>query len=532
MSCRRTHRLPGVAHPRRRSRALALVATLAAAGALGACREAKRPGEPPRDVLLITVDTLRADHVTYWNYPRPTTNLGFGEAEWISGRALAIDDLAGQGVAFANAFAPRGQTFPSVATLMTGATPFEHGSVDNRDRLRDDVVTLAERLGEAGFATGGFTANRLLVPGSGIEQGFDRFFPAAEQVLAYFGDPNRDRDRDVLAAASEWVTAQRAAEPDRPTFTWVHLMGPHLPYDPAPLGDTDFAAQFVDPYYEGEADGSREFLDAAYAEDRPLSGLDVQQVVSYYDAEIARVNRLLNGFLYVYGRIDEPDGVRPLERTLLVFAADHGEELYQRNRYWAHSKSVYSSVLHVPLFFRHPKSLTGRRVMAELVTLADVAPTICDWFELEPPNDASGRSLLPTFYENDPREFAPSPAFGHWRDSIFTVRTEHWRLVWNPDGVQPDDPPAGPYHVPPLALYDLERDPLELVDCAAAHPKVVAKLLDQLQQWIASQPVDRERQRELGADRAAALEALGYIDGDEARRAGAETRADPEDGAE
>ncbi|MEO0652961.1 MAG: sulfatase, partial [Planctomycetota bacterium] len=402
-------------------------------GLVAACSEPERPGTPPRDLLLITVDTLRADHLTSWLYPLPTTELPSTDEDRALGRDLAIDDLAREGVAFAKAFAPRGQTFPSVASLMTGATPFEHGSIDNRDLLDARVETLAERFSEAGFATGAFTANRLLVPGSGIEQGFETFFPTPAEVPALYDDPSVDRDYQVLVRAGQWIDAQRAADPQRPLFTWVHLMGPHLPYDPRPIGKgEDFATLFTDPTYAGSADGSRAFLDTAYAEGRPLDGQDVAHVVALYDGEIARINRLVYSFLYRYGRIDAENEPRYLEDTLLVFASDHGEELYQRNGYWAHSKSVYSSVLHVPLFFRHPASLTGQRVMGELVTLQDVAPTVLDWFELAPFKGSSGRSLLPLVDSYVERPFESRPAFAHWRDRVFTVFDGRWRLVWNP----------------------------------------------------------------------------------------------------
>jgi choline-sulfatase len=508
---------------RRRAR-LALAAALP--GLCLACAEPRRPGTPPRDVLLVTVDTLRADHLSSWLYPLPTSYLPSSDEDRRAGRDLALDDLAQEGVAFARAFAPRGQTFPSTASLMTGATPFEHGAVDNRDLLGQEVETLAERLSEAGFATGGFTANRLLVPGSGIEQGFDRFYPAGEELDALYTDPTADRDYQVLANASRWIESMRAAEPDRPLFTWIHLMGPHLPYAPLPIGgvDADYATLFADPDYTGGADGSREFLDTAYAQGRALSGEDVARVVALYDAEIARVNRLLSLFLMVYGHIDREGEPRHLESTLLIFAADHGEELYQRNGYWAHSKSVYSSVLHVPLFFRHPASLTGSRVLGELVGLADVAPTILDLFGLEPLPGASGRSLLPLIDSHVERPFESRNVYGHWRDRIFTVTDGRHRLVWNPDGIEPDDPPAGAYPIPPLALFDMERDPLELRDVSAQEPEIAAALLEDLQRWTASQPIDAARQRELGVERARALRALGYIDEQEAQGAGVDGR--------
>ena len=489
------------------------VSVLASACLVAACTPGSRPGTPPRDLLLITVDTLRADHLSSWLYPRTTSRSTASAAERDAGNAFGIDELAAGGVVFANAFAPRGQTFPAIVTLMTGRNPFGHGAIDNVDRFTSDVPTLAELLSAEGFRCGAFTTNRLLGPGvgpdgrpgapSGVERGFrSKFFQD-------FASP--DRDLAAVQAAAEWVQAQRA-DGDPPLFTWIHLMGPHLPYDPAPLHGTDFASLFTDPDYAGPADGSREFLDGAYAEGRALSGEDVNHVVSLYDGEIARVSRLVELFCLVYDDLEGVAEGRGLDRTLLVFAGDHGEELYQRNGYWAHSKSVYGSVLHVPFFLRHPPSLTGRRVLAELVGLEDVLPTLCDWLELPVPPGMDGRSLLPLVDSHVVRPFESRPAFGHWRGDVFSVRTPDWRLVWNPGRVEPDDPPVGPYPIPELALFDVRRDPLELHDVAAEHPAVVEDLRDLLADWVAGVELPSGARTIVDPARMQSLIDLGYAD--------------------
>lgn len=482
------------------------VAVGLAAGLTGACSEVPRPGTPPRHLLLVTVDTLRADHLSSWLYPLETSSYPLDPVTRGGARDDSIDGLARAGVSFARAYAPRGQTFPSIATLMTGLSPLEHGARDNRDTLPEDVETLAEVLTAAGFTTGAFTANQLLAPGSGIERGFSHF------VCDWRSE---DRDLAVLQAASRWVEEQSAAGAKR-LFTWVHLMGPHLPYAPLPFQGYDFDRIFADPTYDGPANGSREFLDPAYEQGLALSPRDVARVVASYDGEIARINRLLGLFLLGYAQRG-PDRDR-LEDTLLVFAADHGEELHQRHGYWGHSKSVYSSVLHVPLFFRHPKSLTGRRVVGEVVELADVTPTICDWFRVKVRGRHTGRSLLPLVDSHVERPFESRPAFGHWQDRIFTAATDRWRLVLNPDGVVPEEHPPGPYSVPPVGLFDLRRDPRELHDVSAEHPEVVRELSRAIDSWL-SGLVRREGGGGLSPERLEALRALGYLgeDGPEPR---------------
>ena len=212
---------------------------------------------------------------------------------------------------------------------------------------------------------------------------------------------------------------------------------------------------------------------------------------------------------------EEPS--RRLDETLVVFAADHGEELAERHGYWAHSKSVYSSVLHVPLVFRHPPSLTGRRAFDDLVTLEDVAPTICEWFDVPAPDGARGRSLLPRM-DGDAGRAPERLAFATWGDAVVSVAADlpsgRWRYVWNPEGVVPDDHPPGPYAIPSGTLFDRDRDPRERVDVAAEHPEVVADLERRIAAWLADlRPVAGEAGVSAELLRAAA--ALGYLELDE-----------------
>lgn len=485
-------------------------AALAVASILAACGGAERPGTPPRHVLLVTVDTLRADHLSIFGYPRLTTWIQKRPDQVARGEDLSIDDLAKRGVTFTSCFAPRGQTTPSIATLMTGRPPLEHGVLVNGQILDQGATTLAEMFQARGFRTAGFTSNALLVRGSGIEQGFEHFVHAGQGMPM----SQAERDLEMVRAAVTWM-GQVDYESES-AFVWLHFMGPHMPYDPEPLGETNFARTFSDPGYEGEADGSREFLDGAYEAGRPLGPLDIEHVRALYDGEIARVNALFERFLASYsGVFDGPERVNRLDDTVLVFASDHGEELYQRNGYWAHSKSVYDSVLHVPLFLTHPNSLTGERLLGETVELQDVLPTLAEWFDLEVPDGVRGRSLLALTDSYVEKPWDARPAFGSWRDQIFTARTPEWRFVWNGRGVVPNDPPAGVYEIPRVALYDERADPQERRNVIAEHPEVADALARELQAWLDGIEVGRRfgaphGEVQLTADQLQALRDQGY----------------------
>lgn len=413
--------------------------------------------EPPRHLVLITIDTLRADHLGCYGYWHDTSP--------------SIDRLAAEGVLFKNAFSPRGQTFPAIATLFTGRTPIETCALANGDRLPESANTLAERLREAGFRTAAFSANKLLVRGSGIEQGFEHFFH----------DGSEDRDEKVAAAAAEWIASQDAAKGPR-LFAWIHLVGPHLPYDPKPLDGVDFSRMFTDPDYRGEANGSRAFLDAAHTSGRELSPEEVNHVVALYDGEIVRVDRLVGRLVAACSKLD----------ALLVLTADHGEDLYERN-YFGHSKSVYDSVLHVPLILRHAPVLRGFETDLDLIVLSDLFPVCLERLGVEYGAGSAKRR-----------------GFGLWRDRIFTARDDRWRLVWNPDRLEPQETPPGPYPIPEVALFDHTSDPHELTDVSAAHPDVVVRMKGEIERWRKQLHPCTEPSRGPTPAQIQALKDLGY----------------------
>ncbi len=469
---------------RRPRRAAALTAgAVLAALALGACRgreAADAPPPPPHlagsaaghDVLLLSIDTLRADRLNAYGYTaRPTTP--------------NLDALLARGALFERAHAPRALTWPSLASVQTGLYPSGHGAFENGYAIPDEVETLAEVLRAAGYRTGAFLSNMC----KANHQGWDDFACSGGE------------DGKTITRALEWVDA--APDDGRPWFLWVHLFGAHGPY----YNGGDLAARELDPGYDGPLGPKKWRLDRVMAEPLPLGPRDLRHLDALYDAAVIGSDRLAGRLL---------DGLRGsgrLDGTVVTLLADHGEELYQHNGYLFHACSVYETTLHVPLGIVAPGVPAGARV-PQTVELIDVMPTLLDLLGVAPPHGLAGVSLVPYLERPGPAAGPGRPAFSEFgATDLHTVVSDGWKLVDNPQDYQPyciAGAPEGHYPIGKVELYDLAADPGEQHDVAAENPKRVAALrqliarrFSRLGRRISPQDVPEEVRKQ--------LEALGYV---------------------
>lgn len=325
--------------------------------ALTACGEAT-PSRPP-DVVLITLDTTRPDHLSCYGYGRPTSP--------------TLDALAARGTRFTNAWAGSAETGPSLATTLTSRRPPAHGVRANAERLDPRVRTLAEAASERGYATGAFVSTVLLAAKhSGFERGFDVYDDT--QTDPCFGHDNAQRVAErTVDAARAWIDARTS-----PYFAWVHLYDPHGPYTPpertarldatrGAVPSTELAHGVVPAYQRvGETRDSADYVDRYDHE------------IAYADAQI---ERLLAGL--------DP------ARTLVVVHADHGEALGEDGYWFRHGSLLHDSALRIPLLLAGPGVPRGRVDAARVRTL-DIAPTIAGllrWTDALPA--AEGRAWSP-----------------------------------------------------------------------------------------------------------------------------------------
>jgi arylsulfatase A-like enzyme len=467
---------------------------------------ARRP-----NVLLVTIDTLRADRLSAYGYGRATSP--------------NLDRLAREGVLFEQCSSTANSTNPSHTSILTGTNITTHGVADTPGTFtRTDLPTLAERFRDAGYETAAVVSVRHLNGHiSGFAAGFHDYFDVAEEET-------ERQAADSVSLARAWV----AARVERPFFLWLHLFDPHALYDPPAPYDQSFvsrrspridvvlrrisAAEFFDTQPD-LSDGERArlsdqfelpFLDSVVFNGIGLTDSEVDYLDAMYDGEVAYTDASLADLLR------ELDARGVTDDTLVVVTADHGEALGEHEVYCNH-RTLYDEVLHVPLIFRLPGKIPAGRRISQPVSGIDVAPTILHYAGLPRNGDLEGHSLKPAIENSS--SLPDKPVFAELnRYYASAVREDRWKLIiprrdviekWLPPGLQRD---RILQRLPPRnALFDLVEDPGETRDLVESHPDLAQRLLA-LREAQAT-PVERETDDErIDADTRERLRALGYGD--------------------
>ncbi len=420
------------------------------------------------NVLLVILDACRAQELGSYGYGRQTTP--------------EIDRIAREGVVFERAYTPAVYTLGAMASVWTSQYPDRHHSeVSFSARLPKDRLTLAQLLSAQGIETAGFVANA--VAGAGF--GFDRGFLEFDEVFRTLGS----RGDVFRKAVPPWLAKNR----DRRFFAYVHFREPHFPYDPQPPFDTKFGPEGPIPKPARSDFG---FFREVNQGRRPFSEAERQHLVRLYDGSLAFADQEIGALR----RSLEADGL--WQRTVVIVAADHGEELREHD--WiGHNVHVYEPSVHVPLIVRFPGRAgpAGRRVPA-LVDLLDLAPTIADVFGVlgkgGSDREFQGRSLLPVIAGAPGKPAVLSRTV--WDRPRYALRDERWKYFY--------DTRSGEEH-----LYDLESDPGEQHDLLAREPLRAAYYRQSLHQWtleLARRGPAHAEQAHLTSDQCENLRALGY----------------------
>jgi arylsulfatase A-like enzyme len=423
-------------------------------------------------VLLVMLDTVRADHLSTYGYERETSP--------------NLTRLAAGGVRFDHVVSTAPWTVPSHASLMTGQVPAVHGAHHESWVLSADAVTLSERFRKEGWRTGGFSANPFVGRPTRLDQGFDHF-----QRIRGSGEGVSAGGLDFIAAGPE------------PWFVFLNYMEAHMPYTAVP-------SDAIRRYWPEKGAALRKVvLQQQLAKFRYACGLEkpqpekIEQLVAAYDGAITHLDALL-GKLF-----DALEDRRA--RTLIVVLSDHGELLGEHG-YVEHQFSLLEPLLRVPLILSLPGRIPAGEVIESPISLTDVHGMILRVAGLEPgggPDDPLGlrntsdRDLLAEYYRPGRvlkrfEKQAPECALRLDR-RLTSVRRGALKLVWSSDGSR--------------WLYDLESDPGEQRNLAAERPDLVADLVPAVEdrRALARKSPVSEAAPILDAEAREQLRDLGYL---------------------
>lgn len=322
-------------------------------------------------MLLVSIDSLRADHLGCYGYPRDTSP--------------TIDRLAREGVRFANALTPSSWTLPSHASMLTGTSQWRHEAIRNESVVSDDVTLLAEILQRRGFQTAGFYAGPFLDPAFGFGRGFDDYvscmgYDASDLVDGLVESHADETNPIVLDEFGQWVRDKARS----PFFAFVHLWDVHFDYIPPPK-----YVEMFDPGYDGRLDG-RNIAKKGFP--RALHPRHLAHLLARYDGEIRYTDDTVAELL------DMLREASLLEDTLVVVTADHGEEFLEHGNK-GHRATMFEEVAHVPLIFWAKRGVPRNRVVETPVSLEDVTPTILDLVGIATDSPMDGASLVPLWRE-------------------------------------------------------------------------------------------------------------------------------------
>jgi arylsulfatase A-like enzyme len=333
------------------------------------------------NIVLISVGTLRRDHLGCYGYNRPTSP--------------RIDKLASEGALFENMVSSSSWTLPAHAAMFTGLADTVHGAIESDKRLSDIHETLAERLKTIGYSTAGFFSGPYLYPAFGLGQGFDAYVDCTaypELTEKAIEGPGLQVGGPVYQASVVDITSPRVYQhvhdwlqgsPARPFFLFIHLWDVHPDFNPPPPYDKMF-----DPDYTGTATSEDFLRNPAINPTMPKQ--DLEHIIALYDGEIAWTDHHVGMIL------DDLDSLSLRDRTIVMLTADHGEEFFDHGLK-GHRHSLFDELIRVPLIVRFPGRVAAGQRYTEQSRMIDVLPTLMDLAGAPPPDNVMGRSLAPLF---------------------------------------------------------------------------------------------------------------------------------------
>lgn len=434
------------------------------------------------NVVLISIDTLRADHLGCYGYPRPTTP--------------NIDKIASEGVRFKNTISQAPYTMSSHMSLMTSLYPSYHRVNRLKESYLDPkVTTLAEILYNRGYRTIGIVGGGQLSANYGFATGFERFVE--------YTDKNDVEEK--VDEAIDFLEREKKSN----FFLFFHSFRPHAPYTPPPPYDTMF-----DSTYEGKITGNIKVINAINAGQIHATQRDVDHLMALYDGEIRQTDDCL-GRLFAYLKKTGLDS-----KTLIVITSDHGEEFDEHGKVALHSHTLYDELLHVPLIMRFPRLLPQGKVISDQVQSIDIAPTMLALLGVPRADSMQGESLAGLIQDGHE---APRLAFSE-RLASDNVYMRSMRNLTN-KFIYVDNKGL---HVKNYLEFDLRNDPGEKRNLMTRLEKQIYPLLKQINFLVREDANNMmvTRSQDLDPETLETLRTLGYIGGNQQTQTAPETAPD------
>ena len=378
------------------------------------------PAPRPQGVVLISLDTLRADRLGAYGYARPTSP--------------AIDALAAEGVLFEQAMATSPWTLPSHASLLTGLYPHVHGLTEKGRRLPSEVARLAALVAAAGYRTVGIVSSLHLSERSGLHEGFEHYEYVNKWNLEGRERRLHNPGPEITARALHWLDELAAG----PFFLFLHYYDAHSDYSPR----LSYREGLVDAY-RGPLDGTTSQIATIRDQGLSVRPADARYLSQLYDAEIRQLDDEMAALLA------HLDALGLADSTLVVLTSDHGEEFFEHGSV-LHSRTYFEEVIRVPLLLRGPGLPRGRRIDG-VASGVDVAPTVLGLLGLSPAPGMQGVDLSLSWRGGAPeRDFVIAEAdFKNESPGMYRMlRTDRYKLIHD-------------LSLDRAALFDLRADPSE-----------------------------------------------------------------------
>jgi len=400
------------------------------------------------NIVLITIDTLRADHLSCYGYERKTSP--------------NIDKIAKKGTIFKNAIAPSSWTAPSMVSLFTSTYPINHGVVrgfnyrdkrkyNSKEVFSSDLITLPEILKTQGYTTFGVSSNHNLTAQFGFARGFDYF--------EYPGWVSADHVNTIVCS---WEDALNKSDK---YFLWIHYIDPHYPYNAR--------SPWIDEYCTSQS--SIKNLNLSIKSDSTLNSLiptlktdpqALSNLIALYDSEINYADSYLGELIKKY---------ELNKNTLLIITSDHGEEFLEHNSI-GHAKNLYQETIRIPLVIKLPHS-SKRQIINNYVNLVDIMPTIIHMIDIDSQDQALGKPILDkkgqlSGLKTRKGKQAYSFAELDFRSVLKAIITPEWKYIYHDRGGN--------------ELYDVKSDPLELKNLVDKETEKCNQLREQLFNWTSS----------------------------------------------